>query len=75
MMTDDVDALLREQLLVPPADFAVRVMVLAQMREQEPIQSTRLRLWQWMSLGAGASLGALRLCEFVFVAFITVGAQ
>jgi hypothetical protein len=31
--------------------------------------------WQWISLGAGACFGALRLCEFVFVAFVAAGAQ
>jgi hypothetical protein len=31
--------------------------------------------WQGASLAAGASLGALRLCEFVFVAFVAAGAQ
>ena len=74
-MSDDIDALLTDQLLDPPADFVTRVMALAQATQQATTQSTTLRPWQWVSLGAGASFGALLLCDFVFVAFVAVGAR
>lgn len=74
-MSDDIDALLTDQSFVPPRDFVVRLVALAQVTQQEKSQSPTLRPWQWVSLGAGASFGALLLCDFVFVAFIAVGAQ
>jgi hypothetical protein len=72
-MTDDIDAWLAEAPLVPPPDFAARLTALARATPQA--QSRALRRWQWASLAAGAGLGALRLCEFVFVAFVAAGAQ
>ena len=74
-MSDDIDALLVGQSLVPPTDFAVRLTALAHVLPQAQHQSRTLRPWQWVSFGAGASLSALLLCEFVFVAFVAVGAQ
>jgi hypothetical protein len=74
-MSDDIDALLAGKSLVPPSDFVVRVTAVARATPQMSPQSPTLRPWQWASLGAGASIGALLLCEFVFVAFVAVGAQ
>ena len=74
-MNDDIDALLVGKPLVAPPGFAARLTVLALATPQVQEQSRAFRPWQWASLGAGASLGALRLCEFVFVAFVAAGAQ
>lgn len=74
-MSEDIDALLVGQSLVPPPDFSVRLEALAHVIPQVQYQSQTLRPWQWVSFGAGAGLSALLLCEFVFVAFVAVGAQ
>jgi hypothetical protein len=74
-MNDDIDASLVGKPLVAPPGFAARLTALAHTTPQVQEQSRGFRPWQWASLGAGASLGALRLCEFVFVAFVAVGAQ
>jgi hypothetical protein len=74
-MNDDIDALLAGKPLVAPPGFAARLTALAHTTPQVQERSRGFRPWQWASLGAGASLGALRLCEFVFVAFVAVGAQ
>jgi hypothetical protein len=74
-MNDDIDALLVGKPLGPPPDFAARLTALAQATPQVQEQARALRPWQWASLGAGACFGALRLCEFVFVAFVAAGAQ
>jgi len=74
-MNDDIDALLVGKPLVAPPRFAARLMALAHTTPQVQDQLRGFGLWQWASLGAGASIGALRLCEFVFVAFVAVGAQ
>ena len=74
-MNDDIDALLVRKPLVAPPGFAARLTALAHTTPQVQEQSRAFRSWQWASLGAGASLGALRLCEFVFVAFVAAGAQ
>jgi hypothetical protein len=74
-MTDDIDALLTGKPLVAPPGFALRLTALARATPQAQEQSRAFRPWQWASLGVGASLGALRLCEFVFVAFVAVGAH
>jgi hypothetical protein len=74
-MNNDIDALLVGKPLVAPPGFAARMMAIAQATQQVKPQSSALRPWQWVSLGAGASFGALLLCEFVFVAFVAVGAQ
>jgi hypothetical protein len=74
-MADDIDQLMASEILTPPPDFARRITALVRQIPQNQLPSPRLRLWQWASLGAGACLGALRLCEFVFFAFIAVGAQ
>jgi hypothetical protein len=74
-MNDDVDTLLTENPLGAPPGFAARVMALAQTTPQAQEQLRALRPWQWVSLGAAASLGALQLCEFVFVAFVAAGAH
>ena len=74
-MNDDIDALLMGKSLVPPPDFAARLTALARATPQVREQSRTFRPWQWAALGAGAGLGALRLCEFVFVAFVAVAAQ
>jgi hypothetical protein len=74
-MNDDIDALLVGKPLGAPPDFAARLTALAHATPQLQEQSRGFRPWQWASLGAGASLGALRLCEFVFVAFVAAGAQ
>jgi hypothetical protein len=74
-MIDDIDALLAGNPLVAPPGFASRLTALARATPQAQEQSRAFRPWQWASLGVGASLGALRLCEFVFVAFVAVGAH
>ena len=74
-MNDEVDALLAGKPLVAPPGFAARLMALAQATPQLQEQSRAIRPWQWASLGVGASLGALQLSEFVFVAFVAAGAQ
>jgi hypothetical protein len=74
-MTDDIDALFLGKPVVVPPGFASRLTALARATPQVQEQSRVIRSWQWASLGVGASLGALRLCEFVFVAFVAVGAQ
>jgi hypothetical protein len=74
-MNDDIDALLAGKPLRAPPDFAARLTALARATPQVREQSRAFRPWQWASLGAGASSAALRLCEFVFVAFVAVGAQ
>jgi hypothetical protein len=74
-MNDDIDALLAGKPLVAPPGFAARLTALAQATPQMQERSPSLRPWQLASLGAGASLGALRLCEFVFAAFVAAGAQ
>jgi hypothetical protein len=74
-MNDDIDALLLGKPLVAPPGFAARLTALAHGTPQMQEQSRAFRPWQWASLVAGASLGALGLCEFVFVAFVAVGAQ
>jgi len=74
-MIDDIDVLLVGKPLVAPPGFASRLTALARATPQVQEQSRALRPWQWVSLGVGASLGALQLCQFVFVAFVAVGAQ
>ena len=74
-MNKDIDALLVGKPLGAPPDFAARLTALARATPQLQEHSRGFRPWQWASLGAGASLGALRLCEFVFVAFVAAGAQ
>ena len=74
-MNDDIDALLAVTPHNAPPDFAARMTALARVtpQAQEPPQT--FRPWQWVSLGAGASFGALLLSEFVFAAFVAAGAQ
>ena len=74
-MNDDIDALLMAKPLAAPPGFAERLMALAQATPQPREQSRAASPWQWAFLAAGAGLGALRLCEFVFVAFVAAGAQ
>jgi hypothetical protein len=74
-MPDDIDELLGAEILAPPVDFSQRITTLARTIRQCNVQSQSLRPWQWASLGAGASLGALMLSEFVFFAFVATGAQ
>jgi hypothetical protein len=74
-MIDDIDALLVWKPLVAPPGFASRLTALARVTPQAQERSRAFGAWQWASLGVGAGLGALRLCEFVFVAFVAVGAQ
>jgi hypothetical protein len=74
-MNDDLDALLTGKPLAAPPDFAARLTALAQATPQVQEQPRTFRPWQWLSLGAGASLGALQLCQFVFAAFVAAGAQ
>ena len=74
-MNDDIDALLARKPLMAPPGFAARLTALAQATPQAQQRSRAFRPWQWASLGAGACFGALRLCEFVFVAFVAAGAQ
>ena len=74
-MNDDIDTLLTEEPFAAPTGFAARLTALAQATPQMHQRSPTLRPWQWASLGAGACFGALRLCEFVFVAFIAAGAH
>jgi hypothetical protein len=72
---DDIDARLMEKPLSAPPDFAARLTALARATPQAQQRSRALRPWQWASLGAVAGLGALQLCEFVFVAFVAAGAR
>ena len=74
-MNDDIDALLTGKPFTAPPGFAVRLTALAQATPQVRERSRTLRPWQWVSLGAGACFGALRLCEFVFVAFVAAAAH
>ena len=74
-MNDDIDALLTGKPLGAPPDFAARMTALARATPQAQERSRAFRPWQWAFLGAGACLGALQLCEFVFVAFVAAGAQ
>ena len=74
-MIDDIDASLFGRPQLAPPGFASRLTALARATPQAQEQSRAVRSWQWAWLGVGASLGALRLCEFVFVAFVAVGAQ
>jgi hypothetical protein len=74
-MIDDIDAWLAGKPLVAPPGFASRLTALARATPQAQEQSQAFRGWQWAFLGVGAVLGALRLCEFVFVAFVAVSAQ
>jgi len=74
-MNDDLDALLSAKPLHAPPGFAARLTALARVTPQVHEQPRAFEPWQWVSLGAGAGLAALRLCEFVFVAFVAAGAQ
>ena len=74
-MNDAIDALLAAAPLNAPPGFAARMTALARATPQVQEPSRSFRPWQWISLGAGASVGALLLCEFVFAAFVTAGAQ
>ena len=74
-MNDDIDAFLTAKRLAAPPGFAARVTALARATPQVQERSRAFRPWQWASLGAGACFGALRLCEFVFVAFVAAGAH
>jgi len=74
-MNDDLDALLTGKTLSAPPDFAARLTALARATPQPREQPRAFKPWQWVSLGAGAGLAALRLCEFVLVAFVAAGAQ
>jgi hypothetical protein len=75
MNDDDIDALMAGQPLAAPPVFAARLTALARVTSQVQERSRTVRPWQWASLGAGACLGALGLCEFVFVAFVAAGAN
>jgi hypothetical protein len=75
MNDDDIDAFLAGKPLAAPPGFAARLTALARVTPQVRERSRAFRPWQWASLGAGACLGALGLCEFVFVAFVAVGAN
>ena len=74
-MNDDIDALLAGNPLAAPPGFARRLTALARATPQAQEPSRPLRPWQWASLGVGACFGALRLFEFVFVAFVAAGAH
>ena len=58
-MNDDIDAWLAAKPLRAPPGFAARLTALAQVTPQVEEQSRGVRPWQWVSLGAGASFGAL----------------
>ena len=72
---DDIDARLTGTPLAAPPDFAARLTALARATPQAQQRLRVFKPWQWASLGAAAGLGALQLCEFVFVAFVAAGAQ
>jgi hypothetical protein len=72
---DDIDAWLVGKPLAAPPDFAARITALARATPRVQERSRTLRPWQWATLGAAAGLGALQLCEFVFVAFVAAGAH
>lgn len=74
-MNDDLDAWLTARPLGAPKDFAERLTALARVTPQLREPPRDFKPWQWVSLGAGAGLAGLRLCEFVFVAFVAAGAQ
>jgi hypothetical protein len=74
-MADDIDSQLRALSLAPPEDFAARVTALARMTPQLKASPEPMRPWQWVSLGAGAGLGARLLGEFAFFAFVAGAAQ
>jgi hypothetical protein len=75
-MNDDIDALLMAKPLAAPPGFAARLTALAQATPQAARAIASLpAMAVGLSLAAAAGLGALRLCEFVFVAFVAAGAQ
>lgn len=71
-MTDDLDRLLRGDLLRPPADFSYRVMQqLPQQRQTQPHpEPQRWRRVRWLVTAAGllggGLLGLSQLVSFVF---------
>ena len=66
-MIDDTDGLLEALALSPPQGFATRVVALSRHLPQSPPKL--IRFWQWLSLAAGAGIGAVVVGEFVFSAF------
>jgi hypothetical protein len=74
-MADSIDRLLAAATLAPSPNFAQRITALARQIPQYHSPSPIVRLLQWASLGAGAGFGALLLGEFMFFAFVAVGAQ
>ena len=75
-MTDDLDALLRGDLLRPPTDFVQRVM-----QRLPPQTQPRLKRWsrlRWFAtatgLAGGGLLGLSQLASFVFGLWIAASA-
>lgn len=73
-MNDDVDDLHAAMALRPPPGFATRMVTLAGATPQPANAPAALGPWRWLSLAAGASVGAWLLGEFVAVAFVASAA-
>lgn len=74
---DQTEALLREGLVQPPADFRDRVMQQVAEHERHRCQvdqadrtkvshSSHLSWWQWLVLLPGSVIGAAQVMRFVF---------
>ena len=74
-MNDDLDDLFAAAPLSPPPDFARSVVARARATPQSRPSPRDLKPWQWLSLGAGAGVGAWLLSEFAAVAFIASAAH
>lgn len=85
-MNDELDMLLQNDLLQPPADFSQRVMQRIQSLPQRaelaatpaPAQSIRWRRLRWLATAAGlvgsGLLGLSQLAGFVFGLWVTTSA-
>jgi hypothetical protein len=73
-MRDDLDDRIAGMALSPPPDFAARMVALAAATPQPAKPPPALGPLQWLSLAAGAGVGAWLLGEFVAVAFVASAA-
>ena len=81
-MNDDLDALLREDFLKPPTDFAERVMKSLPVQihpESKPVFARRLRslvarVGVASAAALGAAVGLAQLASFVFGLWLSAAA-